>query len=651
MLFFLLACAGKPEPADSGTPPCEPRIWTLDLDGDGWAGTTTVEACEAPPQSVSEEGDCQDEDPSVHPDAEEICDGVDNDCDGVLDPPGTAWFADVDGDGYGDPTLMMEACARPEGTVSDDTDCDDSRADVYPSAVEVWYDGVDQDCAGDSDHDADGDGHDTVDAGGGDCMDEEASVHPDAEEVCLNGVDDDCDGAWDECALASLLTGSRGDVVIESETATTWGWLGRWITMTGALTLSGRPTMAVTTSDVGDGTEEIAIYSFRDGSLHEEARAASNANWDLGALIHDPVDWNDDGYVDLAVYADSAPEGGFLSSLGMAFVWHGPLSGDVTIDDVAVTIAGDTSGGHTGWAMARMTTWEVDGPIAAVSTSGWDYRNPSDNSGRISFIPLSGAGEVEVGDAPVHIECDRVSGKMGKALVVADVDGDGVEDLLTSIVNSDGSGTPGMVVSFAGPVRETMLWSDYTGGLMSEMSGDFNDYIGWEMRNVGDVDGDGVDELWIGAELGLDASESAIAGRAYLYSADELTEVTATGEHSRFTVIGNEESDRVGSNLAFGDIDGDGQVDLLVQGNESFVREDDVKGRVALWYGPHAGTTSFYDADVMWESETSRGFIGWGLDAGDLNEDGCDDVAMSEPNWPHDTLGYGRLSLFLGGCP
>ncbi len=101
-------------------------------------------------------GDCDDDDPAVFPYAEEICDGLDNDCNGTVDgtdaTDATTWYRDLDSDGYGDWAFSTRACDLPAGYVADNTDCDDTDAESYPGSTEVC-DGGDNDCDGYTDED------------------------------------------------------------------------------------------------------------------------------------------------------------------------------------------------------------------------------------------------------------------------------------------------------------------------------------------------------------------------------------------------------------------------------------------------------------------------------------------------------------------
>ena len=130
----------------------------LDSDGDGYgARATTAQGCEAPSGYVDNAGDCDDADSGVSPAAAEVCDSVDNDCDGSTDEADATdagtWYADADADGYGDPAVTTVSCSAPSGMVADDSDCDDTSAAVSPAEPEVCNGGVDDDCDGDADDD------------------------------------------------------------------------------------------------------------------------------------------------------------------------------------------------------------------------------------------------------------------------------------------------------------------------------------------------------------------------------------------------------------------------------------------------------------------------------------------------------------------
>lgn len=83
-----------------------------------------------------EEVDCDDDDAEVNPDAVEVCDDVDNNCDGNTDEPqaidALAWWVDADGDGYGDPARLAKACDHPTGWVDNGDDCDDADSSIVP---------------------------------------------------------------------------------------------------------------------------------------------------------------------------------------------------------------------------------------------------------------------------------------------------------------------------------------------------------------------------------------------------------------------------------------------------------------------------------------------------------------------------------------
>ncbi|MEC7986235.1 MAG: putative metal-binding motif-containing protein [Myxococcota bacterium] len=154
-------------------------VWYADGDEDGYGNVdVTLASCSQPSGYVADATDCDDNDDDISPAAIEVCNGEDDDCDGDIDVGAsdiTVWYEDGDEDGYGAAAVSVESCDQPGDYVSDDTDCLDSDSAAYPGASEVWYDGVDQDCAGDSDYDQDGDGLDALAYGGLDCNDLDAA--------------------------------------------------------------------------------------------------------------------------------------------------------------------------------------------------------------------------------------------------------------------------------------------------------------------------------------------------------------------------------------------------------------------------------------------------------------------------------------------
>jgi hypothetical protein len=201
IVWLLLLCCSS----------CEWSNWNVwhekwdDHDGDGFDSL------------VAGGTDCDDSDPAINPEAEEVCDNKDNDCNGEIDGEGAigvmAWFEDKDNDGFGLSETTVYACVAPAGHASASGDCDDENPLRYPDAEE-HCDGTWSDCEHPNEipsNEIDNDGDKYVECdfgsviwqgdpsvvGDGDCDGTNPEIYPGQIEQCT-GYDDNCNNTVDE---------------------------------------------------------------------------------------------------------------------------------------------------------------------------------------------------------------------------------------------------------------------------------------------------------------------------------------------------------------------------------------------------------------------------------------------------------------------
>ena len=128
------------------------EMYYTDADNDGFgdADATGTASCTPVAGSVTNNEDCDDTDDQVNPDATEVCDGVDNNCDGNTDEGFTqvTYYEDADNDTYGDAASSVTDCVQPTGYVTNDDDCDDTNAAIHPGATDNTGNGIDENCDG-----------------------------------------------------------------------------------------------------------------------------------------------------------------------------------------------------------------------------------------------------------------------------------------------------------------------------------------------------------------------------------------------------------------------------------------------------------------------------------------------------------------------
>ena len=447
--------------------------WYQDLDDDGYGNSgVVVFGCYEPSGYAAVSGDCADDDESRNPGADETCDGVDNDCDGVADEgdavDADTWYADVDGDGYGDPASAETACSEPTDAVADNTDCDDGDAEINPGADEICNDGIDNDCDASSDqctmsaNDAD------AVFRGVDADDQVGRYMLTVGDVNLDGVDD-------------LMIGA---LKAESEAGGTYIYYGS--------------TSLQTLGDVtiGDGTEDAVIIG--SDTSYKAAQAGSGGG-----------DVDGDGASDFA-FSSSAPN----SFTGSAWVYFDTPAGTMYTDDADVIVHGGNTWDYLGAAGGIDMANDLDGDgTADLLLAAFADDAGASNAGTvyIQYGPMTTGLEVTAGSLDAEIYGEVASDSFGRVVVsLGDLDGDGMSSYAAgTYLNST---YKGILHVFHSPVTGSIAAADADVIIDGESTSDY--FATCVASGDIDVDGDGYYDYIVGATHDdLGASD---AGAAYI---------------------------------------------------------------------------------------------------------------------------------------
>ena len=643
-LAFLLGCSASTWcerlNLDCDEPAAPVAARPVDEDGDVWASVATGGL------------DCDDSDPTIYPDATELCDGLDNNCNGEVDEGlGDLGYRDADSDGYGDAAQTRWLCEFVSGYVLNDTDCDDTDPRTYPGAAERC-DNKDNSCNGviddgvvitiHADADADRYGDPAIEQrhciddllppgyvpNDTDCDDQDPTVSPGVDEICSDGVDNNCDTLVDEAACLQP---------------------GRFLFGGGAGTLAG---LSVDVGDIdGDGRQDWAIGAnvtslepedgavfVHYGGLSEnqyvddaaDRIVGSSAGMLAGRSVQILGDVNEDGYDDLIVgvpgrLVDADPVGG-------AYLFLGPISGasPLSIADGRTRDAdGVFSLAHTAFALDDLTgdgipDFALSASDAYFNTDLWIYSGEEQ-----ADIPALGRAVGWHKRSSASVQADS-----------GDLNGDGLPDLLLG--DTRFAKGRGRVVAFFGPVTADV---DMNSPDASRIGRWHDTQVGHTLHCPGDVDGDGHDDLLIGApESGsggvVFVEYGPISGEGSLLTADA-------------TLVGQDGSDQVGIAVSGGgDMSGDGRAEVLVAG----VRQSGAFGPEALVYAlsqPGLGLVEMR-VDSRWVfsaavdlSDAQLDIFPMTLTGGvDFSGDGVPDVALGIPEYAAGDEDGGAVRFF-----
>lgn len=339
---------------------------------------------------------------------------------------------------------------------------------------------------------------------------------------------------------------------------------------------------------------------------------------------------------------------------GMVYVAPGPCAAGASADELAGRIVGAVRVGGLGARVAAAGDFDGDGlDDLFVGAPRYSEDGSADGvePGRVYVYAGPIAEAVPEGDASLTVAATVALDRTGESAVALDVNGDGHADLLGgSFWSNDGRADSGKAWVIFGPASGTRTLDEADAVLLGEDGGeDGGGYAGHDVASAGDVDGDGTDDLLVGAPLLGDEGEHA--GRAYLvYGATVGGEVGLEEAGARFTSAGA--GDWVGYGVAgAGDVDGDGFADVLVSAPQRYTEDTGRRGRLSLYFGPLDGSFAPEAADKVWVSPGTMDVFGRDIAGGgfDLTGDGAPDALVGAPYDDQDGAVAGRAYVISLG--
>lgn len=382
----------------------------------------------------------------------------------------------------------------------------------------------------------------------------------------------------------------------------------------------GRP--GVNWSDSGAGAADVKIRGFGTNTEFGSSLAAN--------------DVNGDGKADLVIGAPKLDTFGVDN--GAVYVFFGPLSAGLlsaAAADVVIHAESAVSGDWFGGALAAS---DVNGDqVADIVVGAIHHDTPHANNGAI-YVFFGGLGLTggSAASADIKLTGAEAQDRLGEDIALGDVNGDGIADIVAgSAFHAILAGEVYVFLGGAGLASRGADSADAT------FSGSFGSDIFGQRLSVGDVNGDGIGDVVVGAP-GADLNGTN-SGAAYVFFGGAGLADRAASQ-ADVIIDGDHPVDKLGDDVSTGDINGDGIDDLLLGAREADAGATN-NGRVYVFFGrPNLVDTGAGAADAIFTGQpvTNENF-GQSIDVVDLDGDGMLEICIGAV-----VNGSGDLHVFFG---